>query len=77
MALWKPFRGNRADLDFVEKYDGYAYFCIDDGSLFFDYIDSDKNLQRKQINASTAENVVNSTAVDTTALNTMLEEVLV
>ena len=55
MALWKPFRGSRASLDVVEKHDGYVYFCIDDGSLFFDYTDADGNLQRKQINAKDAE----------------------
>lgn len=55
MALWKPFRGNRADLDIVEKHDGYVYFCVDDGSLFFDYTDADGTLQRKQINAKDAE----------------------
>lgn len=55
MALWKPFRGNRAGLDSVEKHDGYVYFCIDDGSLFFDYTDTDGVLQRKQINAKDAE----------------------
>ncbi len=55
MALWKPFRGNRAELDSVEKHDGYVYFCVDDGSLFFDYTDADGNLQRKQINAKDAE----------------------
>ena len=57
MALWKPFRGNRTTLDSVEKHDGYVYFCVDDGSLFFDYLDSDGNLQRKQINAKEAENL--------------------
>ena len=51
MALWKPFRGSRADLDAVPKHDGYVYFC-DDGALFFDYVDADGNLQRKQINDS-------------------------
>lgn len=51
MALWKPFRGNRANLDVVEKHDGYIYFCTDDGSLFFDFIDADGNLQRKQVSA--------------------------
>lgn len=55
MALWKPFRGNRADLDAVEKHDGYIYFCTDDGSLFFDYTDAEGNLQRKQISAKDAE----------------------
>lgn len=57
MALWKPFRGNRSDLDSVVKHDGYVYFCIDDGSLFFDYTDADGNLQRKQINAKDAETI--------------------
>ena len=55
MALWKPFRGNRAALEAVEKHDGYTYFCVDDGSLFFDYTDAEGNLQRKQINAKDAE----------------------
>lgn len=58
MALWKPFRGNRAGLDKVEKHDGYVYFCIDDGSLFFDYTDADGNLHRKQINAKDAETLL-------------------
>lgn len=55
MALWKPFRGNRATLDSVQKHDGYVYFCVDDGSLFFDYVDDNGDLQRKQINAKDAE----------------------
>lgn len=58
MALWKPFRGNRAALDLVEKHDGYVYFCVDDGSLFFDHLDDDGNLQRKQINAKEAEKLI-------------------
>jgi hypothetical protein len=58
MALWKPFRGNRTGLDSVEKHDGYVYFCVDDGSLFFDYTDADGNLQRKQINAKDAETLM-------------------
>lgn len=57
MALWKPFRGSRADLDSVSKHDGYVYFCVDDGSLFFDYQDAEGNLQRKQINATELENL--------------------
>jgi hypothetical protein len=58
MALWKPFRGSRTALDAVDKHDGYVYFCVDDGSLFFDYVDSDGNLQRKQINAKDAETIM-------------------
>ena len=61
MALWKPFRGSRTSLDNVEKHDGYVYFCTDDGTLFFDYVDSDGNLQRKQINAKDCESVLGLT----------------
>ena len=39
MALWKPFRGKRSDLDSVEKHDGWIYFTTDDASLFFDYVE--------------------------------------
>lgn len=55
MALWKPLRGGRASLNSTEKHDGYVYFCVDDGSLFFDYTDADGVLQRRQINAKEAE----------------------
>lgn len=58
MALWKPFRGKRSDLDSVEKHDGWIYFTTDDGSLFFDYVDADGNLQRKQITAKEAEKIL-------------------
>ena len=58
MALWKPFRGNRNMLDAVEKHDGYVYFCTDDGSLFFDHLDSEGNLQRKQVSAKEAESLI-------------------
>ena len=61
MALWKPFRGNRNALDAVEKHDGYIYFCIDDGSLFFDHLDSEGNLQRKQVSAKEAESLLGYT----------------
>lgn len=50
MALFKPFRGSRTSLDAQEKHDGYAYFCVDDGSFHIDYLDTEGNLQRKQIN---------------------------
>ena len=62
MALWKPFRGSRTDLDSAPKHDGYVYFC-DDGSLHFDYVDKDGNLQRKQINADTLTGSLDSTQV--------------
>lgn len=55
MALFKPFRGSRASLDAQPLHDGYAYFCTDDGSFHIDYVDTDGNLQRKQISAKDAE----------------------
>lgn len=55
MALFRPFRGNRTTLDTRELHDGYAYFCTDDGTFHIDYVDTDGNLQRKQINAKYAE----------------------
>ena len=58
MALFKPFRGNRASLNSVEMHDGYAYFCIDDGTFHIDVVDSNGNLQRKQINAKDAESIM-------------------
>lgn len=66
MALFKPFRGNRRSLDTQEKHDGYAYFCTDDGSFHIDFVDSNGNLQRKQINDSmitrleTLEKIINN-----------------
>ena len=77
MALFRPFRGSRTTLDDQEMHDGYAYFCTDDGTFHIDYKNADGVLQRKQINANEAENVVNATAVNSAELNTMLEEVLV
>lgn len=58
MALFKPFRGSRASLDAHDKHDGYAYFCVDDGTFHIDYLDVDGNLQRKQINAKQAEELI-------------------
>lgn len=50
MALFKPMMGNSSVLDSQVKQAGYAWFCTDDGSFHIDYVDSDGNLQRKQIN---------------------------
>lgn len=67
MALWKPLKGSRTALDAVAKHDGYIYFCTDDGTLHFDFVDTDGNLQRKQINANQAEALLGYEI--TTALN--------
>lgn len=56
MALFKTYRGNRANLPSTKK-DGNAYFCIDTGEFFIDYTDASGNLQRKQLNANDAKTV--------------------
>lgn len=73
MSLFKPFRGNRASLDSVEKHDGYAYFCTDDGSFHIDYVDSNGDLQRKQINADEAKKIIGYDV--TTILNSNEDEI--
>lgn len=55
MALFKHFRGSRASLDAQPLHDGYAYFCVDDGTFHIDCTDAEGNLYRKQINAANAE----------------------
>jgi len=52
MALFKHLRGNRSSLGSQPLHDGYAYFCVDDGSFHIDYADSNGVLQRKQITVS-------------------------
>lgn len=58
MAFFKILKGNRGSLDSTPKNDGYAYFCIDDGTFHIDYVDKDGVLQRKQINANEAEKLI-------------------
>ena len=58
MALFKPFMGNRASLDAVEKHAGYVYLCVDDGSFHLDFLDDKGRVQRKQINANEANKLV-------------------
>ena len=53
MALFKTLRGKRENLP-EQKTDGYAYFYIDDGTFWIDYLDND-TVKRKQINAKEAE----------------------
>lgn len=64
MALFKPFRENRAALDSKEKHDGYAYFCTDDGTFHIDYMDENGELQRKQLNAKDTETLLGATLVN-------------
>jgi hypothetical protein len=62
MALFKQLRGNRAALDSQPITDGYAYFCVDDGTFHIDFKDKNGVLQRKQINAKDAETLGTHTA---------------
>lgn len=55
MALFKVLKGNRSALDSQVLHDGYAYFCVDDGSFHIDYADSDGILKRKQISSEFAD----------------------
>lgn len=58
MALFKTFRGKRADLGAQELRDGFAYFCTDDGTFHIDFLDTDGIVKRKQINAKDAETLL-------------------
>ena len=64
MALFKHFRGNRASLAQQPITDGYAYFCIDDGTFHIDFKDKDGVVKRKQINAKDAETINGHSADD-------------
>lgn len=57
MALFKPLLGKRENLP-AALTSGYAYFCTDDGSFWIDYMDSDRVVKRKQINAQEAEKLI-------------------
>lgn len=61
MALFKTFRGKRTSLNDQQKHDGYAYFCVDDGTFHIDYVDDNGNLQRKQINETYIKQLLNIT----------------
>jgi hypothetical protein len=58
MALFKPFHGNRNDLDTVPKVSGHAYFCIDDGSFWIDIEDSEGIVQRIQTSAAVEDLII-------------------
>lgn len=57
MALFKSLRGKRENLPST-KTDGYAYFCVDDGTFWIDYKDQNGVVQRKQLNAKDAETLM-------------------
>lgn len=57
MSLFKSLRGKRENLPST-KTDGYAYFCVDDGTFWIDYKDQNGVVQRKQLNAKDAETIM-------------------
>ena len=57
MALWKPLLGTSDALKDVPLHAGYVYWCTNDGSLHFDYEDSDGTVKRRQVNAKDAETI--------------------
>ena len=61
MALFKQLRGTRASLEDHPLHDGYAYFCVDDGTFHIDCIDENGKLCRKQISESFIKNLLNMT----------------
>ena len=75
MALFKQLRGNRASLNTQPLTDGYAYFCVDDGTFHIDFKDENGVLKRRQINAQDAETLGSHTA-DEFLLATDLDTVL-
>lgn len=58
MALFKVLRGNSQNLKNTSLVDGQFYFCTDNGQIFIDYLDSNNQIQRKQINAKEAETLL-------------------
>lgn len=61
MALFKQMRGARSSLDSQPLHDGYAYFCVDDGTFHIDYADANGVLQRKQISEDFIKQLLNIT----------------
>ena len=51
MAILNFLRGNHTSLDTIEKNDGYTYFCIDNATVYIDFMDSEGAVQRKQLSA--------------------------
>lgn len=76
MAIIKFLRGNHTSLDTTQKQDGYVYFCMDDGSIYIDYTDSNGVVQRKQLNAKDAETLggYDLTAISDYATKELIED---
>lgn len=84
MALFKIFKGNRDSLNDMPMHDGYAYFCMDDGTFHIDCADTNNVLSRKQINANEAEKlmgynvstVLNSDDTEIPTSNSVIEYII-
>lgn len=73
MGLLRFLRGKRKSLNDVVVKDGNVYVCTDDGTVHFDYVDDDGNVQRQQVNARDAESIAG--AVLSTSLNPSDQEI--
>jgi hypothetical protein len=73
MGLLRFLRGKRASLENVEVQDGSVYVCTDDGTVHFDYVDDNGNIQRQQINANNSNSLAG--AVLSTTLNPSDQEI--
>ena len=81
MALFKILHGDSSNisLDVTPFHEGWCY-VTHNGYFYIDLnigTEESPNNQRIKLNAKEAENIINATAVDSTELNIMLEEVLV
>jgi hypothetical protein len=64
MAIVKWLRGKSENLP-EKTVDGQAYFCFDDASVHFDYVDENGNVQRAQVNANDS-NTLTGASLSTT-----------
>lgn len=77
MALFKPYKGTKSQLDKVSNHDGYAYLTTDDSKLHFDAdnkrytINADKadNLLKTDGTVLAADNIYSKNEVDTAIEN--------
>ena len=73
MGLLRFLRGKRSSLHDTSLTDGSVYVCTDDGTVHFDYIDANGNVQRQQVNAGNADSLAGATL--STSLNPTDQEI--
>ena len=73
MALFKHFRGGLTTLNEQALQNICANLCVDDGPFHIDFVDTDVNLQIKQIDLNNSKNAINAVIIDYNALFTILK----